>query len=188
VVSGKLDEHEVKYGGSPKWDAWIKKNRDGYDFLIRECGLTMAEVLAQPSWPTLGRYVSNKQPGGTTTPHQDFLKTFTYNAWREYSAMAHGAFEGLMKVGMYYTTDSMPHDDRPKIDAVYPRIMFVHIARAAAILLCIITELQAHFHFDGARINERIHQMWNALMPVFEVKELYNDRYSQLMKDERIET
>jgi hypothetical protein len=30
-------------------------------------------------------------------------------------------------------------------------------------------------------INERIHKMWNALMPVFEVKELYDERYSQLI-------
>jgi hypothetical protein len=29
--------------------------------------------------------------------------------------------------------------------------------------------------------------MWDALMPVFEVKELNNERYSQLMKDKRIE-
>jgi hypothetical protein len=182
-----LDEDEAKYGGRPKWDAWIQKNRDGYDFQMRVCGLTKAEVLVQPYWPTLGTYVSNRQPGGTFTSHQDFLKTFTYGAWREYSAMAHGAFEGLMKVGMYYVSDSMPHEDRPKIDAIFPRILFLHISRAAAILLCIITELQSHFHFDGAHINERIHKMWDALMPVFEVKELYNERYSQLMKDKRIE-
>jgi hypothetical protein len=182
-----LDEDEAKYAGTPKWDAWIQKNRDGYDLQMRVCGLTKAEVLTQSSWPTLGTYVSSKRPGGTITPHQDFLKTFIYGPWREYSAMAHGAFEGLMKVGMYYVTDSMPHDDRPKIDAIFPRIMFMHIARAAAILLCIITELQAHFHFGGARINERIHQMWNALMPVFEVRELYNESFLQLMKDNRIE-
>jgi alanine dehydrogenase len=59
----------------------------------------------------------------------------------------------------------------------------MHIGRAAGILLCIVTELQAYFHFDdnGARVNERIHEMWNALMPVFEVKELYDEHYQQLM-------
>jgi hypothetical protein len=92
-----------------------------------------------------------------------------------------------MKVAMYYVADLMPHDDRPKIDEMHPRILGFHLARAAVVLLSIITELQAHFHFDGARINERIHQMWNALMPVFEVKELFDERYSQLMKDRRIE-
>jgi hypothetical protein len=48
--------------------------------------------------------------------------------------------------------------------------------------------MQAYFRFDddGARINERIHEMWDALMPVLEVKELYDERYAQLMKDNRI--
>jgi hypothetical protein len=49
-----------------------------------------------------------------------------------------------------------------------------------------VTELQAHFHFDGASIDERIHKMWNALMPTFAVKELYSERYEQLMKDKGI--
>jgi len=125
-------------------------------------------------WPTLGKYMSDKQPGGVTTPHQDFLKSFAYGNWREYSAMSHGAFEGLMPTAMYYFADSMPPDDRPKIDETFERILFMHIGRAAGVLLCIVTEVQAYFKFDdnGARINERIHEIWNALIPVPEIKEL----------------
>jgi hypothetical protein len=94
-----------------------------------------------------------------------------------------------MHGAMYYIADSMPHELRPTMDELHPRILSVHVLRAAAILLFVTTELQAHFHFDddGAHINERIHQMWNTLMPVFEVKELYNERYSQLMRDNYIE-
>jgi hypothetical protein len=102
--------------------------------------------------------------------------------------MAHAAFEGLIPVATYYTADSMLHEDRPKMDALYPKILSMHITRTAAILLCVVTELQAHFRFDddGARIKERICEMWNALMPVFEVKELYQERYVQIMKDRGI--
>ena len=85
--------------------------------------------------------------------------------------------------------DSFPHEERDKIDEQhFPRFLSLHIARAAAILLCIVTELQAQFRFDGASINERIHKMWQALIPVFEVKELFDERYSQLMKDRRIDS
>jgi len=181
-----LDEDEQRYKGQPDWDHWIANRRDAIDFLIRQCDLSMTAVLAQLAfWPTLGKYVSDKKPGGTTTPHQDFLKTFTLGKWREYSAMAHGAFEGLMNVAMYYVADSFPHEDRPRVDAAHSDILSTHIVRAAGILLCIVTELQAHFRFDddGARINQRIHEMWIALMPAFEVKELYEERYEQLMKD-----
>lgn len=178
-----LDEEEKRFGGRPEWDEWIKRGRDMLDIGMRSSQLTVAEVVQSPSWPTMGAYISNKQPGGVTTPHQDFLKTFTYGSWREYSAMAHGAFEGLMPTAMFYVSDTMPHEDRPKIDEGFDRFLFMHIGRAAGILLCIITELQAYFHFEdhGARINERIHEMWNALIPVFEVKELYDEHYRQFM-------
>jgi len=181
-----FDEDEQRYGGQLKWDRWIKKNRDGLDSEIQRCGLSIGEVSAESApWPTLGKYISDKRPGGTTTPHQDFLRMLTYGRWREYSAMSHGAFEGLMLVAMYYIADSMPHEVRPEMDLIYPKILSMHIARAAAILLCIITELQAYFRFDddGARINQRIGAMWNVLMPVFEVKEMYEERYKKLMKD-----
>jgi len=102
--------------------------------------------------------------------------------------MSHGAFEGLMLTAMYYITDGLPHEARPAVDAQHAKILSTHIARAAVVLLSIVTELQAYFRFDddGARINPRIHEIWTALMPVFEVKELYDERYAQLMKDRGI--
>jgi hypothetical protein len=181
-----LDEDESKYGGQTKWDDWIKRNREQIHFEMRTNGLSLTDVMHQEVWPTMGAYVSNLKTGGTTTPHQDFLKTFTYGQWREYSAMAHGAFEGLRPVAMFFITDSFPHDERPKVDEQYPKLLSKHLARAAVILLCVITELQAHFHFDGADINERIHKIWNALMPVFEVKQLYDEHYAQLMETKGI--
>ena len=177
-----MQEDEERYGGQQKWDDWVKRGRDMIDFQVRASHLDMSEVLAATPWPTMGKYISDKKPGGTITPHQEFLKTFTYGQWREYSAMAHGAFEGLMRVGMYYITDSFPHEDRRQVDEQYLKVLSMNIARAAAILLCIITELQAYFHFDGADINERIQKMWHALMPPLEVKELYKERYRQLLR------
>jgi hypothetical protein len=181
-----LEDDQARYGGQPKWDAWIQRNRSAIDFDLRLNGLTIEEVRNHPQWPTLGKYIGDMQPGGVLTPNQQFLKTFTYGAWREYSAMAHGAFEGLMPVAMYYIPDSMPFEERPKLDEVHPVILSLHLGRAAAVLLCIATELQAYFHFDGARIGERIHRMWAALLPAFDAKELYNERYLQLMKDRHI--
>ena len=49
-----------------------------------------------------------------------------------------------------------------------------------------LTEIQAHFLFDGGNINHRLHEVWNALIAVPEVKELYDLRYAQLMKDKGI--
>jgi hypothetical protein len=187
-VLAALDDDEKRYGGRPEWDSWIAENRYIIDLGMRAVGITMPEVAAARAWPTLGKYVKDKQPGGTTTPHQDFLKTFTYGRWREYSAMAHGAFEGLLPVALYYTADSMPHEERPRLDEELPKILTMHIGRTAGVLLCIVTELQAYFRFDddGAHINQRIHEVWKALMPVGEIKELYDEHYAKLMKDKQI--
>lgn len=181
-----LDDDQARYGGRPEWDDWIAENRRMIDFDLRSNDVKIDEVLSTPPWPTLGKYISDKQTGGTLSPHQDFLKTFMYGRWREYSAIAHGAFEGLKDAGKYLAWDSIKHDDRPKLDDLHAREVSMHLARAAAVLLCIITELQAHFKFSGARINERIHQVWNALLPVFEVRELYDKRYAVLMRERRI--
>ena len=184
-----IDETEQRYGGQPEWNEWIRKNREALELGIRACGLTVAGVQAQKAkWPTLGAYVRNKQTGGALTPYQEFLKTFMYGDWSKYSAMAHGAFEGLLDVALYYTEDSQDHDFRKKLDERHPDFVTRCLSGAASILLCMVTELQAYFHFDddGARINERICAMWNTLMPLFDVKELYTQRYAQLMKDKGI--
>jgi hypothetical protein len=185
----ELDDTEKRYGGEPEWDKRISENRSALDLGIRACGLTVAGVQAgKEKWQTLGQYLSNKQLGGTLTPHQNFLMTFMYGQWSKYSAMAHGAFEGLLEVALYYTEDSQDHEVRRQLDEKHWVFMSESLSRAALVLLCIVTELQAHFHFDdnGANIDERIHTMWNALMPIFEVKQLYEERYKQLMKNRGI--
>jgi hypothetical protein len=135
----------------------------------------------------MGRYIEGeKGPGGSLTPHQLFLRTFTYGMWREYSAMSHAGFEGLLDTTPFFTRDAQSHEDRPKIDERYPSQMSLHMMRASIVLLCLITEVQAHFRFDGANINTRIHKIWQDLMPAFEAAELYDERYAQLMSDKGI--
>jgi hypothetical protein len=45
---------------------------------------------------------------------------------------------------------------------------------------------RCNFLDSEADINNRIVKMWNALMGLFEAKELYDERYEQLMRDKRI--
>jgi hypothetical protein len=181
-----LDADETRYRGEAKWDFYNAKRRSAVELSIRSFGFTLDEVKSQKAWPTLGSYLRVKK-GRALTPHQVFLKIFTYGMWRDYSALSHGAFEGWFETSIYYVQDSLPHDDRPKLDQFHPRILSLHVARSAVILLCIIiTELQAYFRFEGARINERILEIWSALMPVFEVGELHREHYAQLMRDRGI--
>ena len=140
--SAKVDTSEVSrlsswtkkdIGGKPVWDAWIKNNRDAIYFCIRNDHLSMAEVMATSTWPTMGQYIGRLRSGGTITPHQEFLKTFSYGKWREYSALAHGSFEGLLLTAPIYIRDSMPHEELDKIDESHSRLLFIHIGRAAGL-------------------------------------------------------
>jgi hypothetical protein len=60
------------------------------------------------------------------------------------------------------------------VDESYKIFVSKHLGRA--------TELQVRCRFDGANINERIFQTWNALVPLFEAKEPYDGRYKQLLE------
>jgi hypothetical protein len=154
-----IDEDEQYYGGQAEFDVWIAKRRDALDMSVRSSGFTLSDVSAAKDWPLLGSYAKMLGPGAISTTHQQFLKTFLYGHWRQYSAMAHATFAGLADIALYYVEDSLRIEDRSKIDEDYPLIVGTHLSRAAAVLLCVVTELQAYFKFDdsGARINERIH-------------------------------
>jgi hypothetical protein len=180
-----LDADERRYGGDPKWDAYIANQRGLVRSAMRNDGLVEIEVRQAKSWKTLSAYLQVKK-NVSLTPHQEFLKKLTYGFWQEYSGMAHATFEGLLPTALFYTVNDMPHELRPNIEASIDVVIAIHIPRVAALLLCMLTEVQTYFHFDGARIGQRLHQIWNALLPAPEVKELYDLRYAKLMADKGI--
>ena len=66
------------------------------------------------------------------------------------------------------------------------RVFSLHLLRVVGVLLCILTEIQAKFRFQGAHINERLVKGWDAVSAALEVKRLRDLRYDQLMKDSSI--
>lgn len=181
-----LDADEKRYGPDPKWVEYIESRRKFTDFDMRTVQITPAEAKAAQLWPTMSRYL---RPVNETTPltsHQEFLKDLTFGYWREYSSMAHVTFQGLVPTAAFFTTSDVPYEHQKEFEDVSEKMISMHIFRVAAILLCTLTEIQAHFRFDGARINERLHEVWNALIPTFEVKELYDLRYATLMSERGI--
>jgi hypothetical protein len=180
-----LDDEEERYGGEPKWDSYIRKKREFIHAHMQRDGITLDEVKAARPWPTLSAYlrVSENNPD---SPHKQFLRSLTYVFWQEYSGIAHATFQGLTATGSFYAPKDLPHELRPMLDLSGERIIFLSVSRAAAILLCLLTEVQAQFTFDGANINRRLHEVWKALRVALEVKELYRKRYKRLMKQKGI--
>jgi hypothetical protein len=181
-----LDRDALRYGGDPKWDEWIARQRHVLDFDMRTNGFVEAEVRASKAlWPTLSRYLK-VSPGATPTAHQAFLEKLTLGFWQEYSGISHATFQGLLPIAVFLAPNDLPHEDRPKVDDTFETMLSIHMPRVCAILLCILTETQVHFRFDGANINKRLHEIWNALIIAPEIKELYDERYANLMKEKGI--
>jgi hypothetical protein len=181
-----LDEDFRLYEGQSDRQQYITQRRKAVETLIRLSGFTLGEIIALPKhdiWLTFGAYINKMQPGGTLTRNQQFLKTFAHQEWRQYSALSHEAYEafigmlGTVPVGAYYIDDFMPHDQRSRVEESYTFFLSTHLARSAAVLLCVLTEIQAHCRFDGANINQRICKVWDALRPLPEAEELYDGRY-----------
>ena len=184
-----LQEDEARYSGNQQWREQLSEGRRSLEFDMRVHGFTTDQVMAEKRWPTLGMYLQrhNNVP---YTAHQEFLKKLTYGYWREYSGMAHGTFEGLMPTACFFTPKDLPDAERQHFDSfIVPQVISQHLVRAPGILLCILTEIQAHFRFvdEGARINQRLHQIWGALLSAAEVKELYDERYAKLMTESGID-
>ena len=183
-----IEEDERTYAGKPEWDEYNARQKRLLFWLIRADGFTEQAVRNARTWKTLGSYLLEGRPEDST-PHQRFLNTFTHMQWRQYSALSHASFDGYigeLPAGAYLILDTLSHEQRPVVEEMYKAFLTRHIGRAAMILLCLVTELQLYFRFEGANINARIEQMWGALMGVFEVKEIFDERYRDLMLENGI--
>jgi hypothetical protein len=191
-VLDALDAERDAHPGDRVWADWHAERLPFVEGFIVRCGFTVDDVRAQGKWQTMGTYLGTKKPGGSLTPHQQFLIQFTHLQWKQYSALSHAGYEGFAglldaaPLGTYFMADFLPHELRPKVEERYELHVSSHLARAALLLLCIVTELQAYCKFDGAEINARICRVWDALVPLYDAKEIYDGRYAQLMADRGI--
>ena len=174
-----IAEDEKRYGGSKQWDDHNAERRTGVELDMRIHGFTAAEVSATPQWLTLGRYLMRNP----TATNAVFLQQLTLGFWREYSGMSHAAFHGLIPTAPFFTPRDIPEALRPHFEIHASGMLSMHLLRVVGLLLCILTEIQAHFQFDGADINKRLVALWGAMSPALEIKQLYDSRYAQLMSD-----
>jgi hypothetical protein len=177
-----IAEDEKTYGGDPKWDAHNLERRKLADLDMHLNGFALDEVMKTRIWSTLGRYLSD----APETSNKTFLRRLTLGFWREYSGMAHAAFHGLIPTAGFFAPRDVPLELRSKFQDHADGMLSMHLLRVVGVLLCILTEIQGHFGFDGAHINERLHKVWDAVLPALEIKELYDQRYAELMRDRGI--
>jgi hypothetical protein len=184
-VLADWDEAQAKYGGDPKWGEYIERNRRGVEDGMRADGITKLEVESAEKWLTMSEYLRVNK-GQPPTPHQEFLKRLTFGYWKEYASASHAAFQGLLPNAIFFMPHAVPHEARDKFEVAVDDMVAIHLTRLAGLFISVIAEIQAYFRFDGARINERIREVWDALLLMPDVRELYDGRYAELMNEKGI--
>jgi hypothetical protein len=177
-----LREDEERYKNDPAWQEDFRNRRHLLQRGLAEGHLTDADLDDKKNkWPLLGDYLSPQRPD---TPHRQLLRRISLGFWREYSSISHASFDGLVQLFPFIARDHLPHEMRtPQLDDLRLRSFFMHYARAAVLLLSLLTEIQHHFRFDGANIDKRLREIWTAMLHIYEARELYDFRYNAILRE-----
>lgn len=176
-----LREDEKRYLDDPQWTQYLTIQRESLQNGMRAEAYTDSDLDDKKNkWPLLAQYLDAKPD----SPHKQLLRKITLGFWKEYSSISHASFDGLVDLFPFVATDSLPHEKRDMVtdDAVH-RYIAMHFGRTAAILLCLLTEIQQFFEFNGAEIDKRLAQLWSAMIPLYEIRELFDYRYKTLLKE-----
>jgi hypothetical protein len=171
---------EALYGEDPGWREYLAARRGVYERGMRLEKFNDADLDNKANeWPLLGKYLGQKPD----TPHKQMLRKLTPGFWKEYSSISHASYDGLVSMFPFIAGDMLPVEERVDLIDAGERHIAMHIGRTAALLLCLLTEIQHFYKFDGpAEIDKRLAEVWSAMLPAYEVKELYASRYQGLLR------
>ena len=174
-----MREDEKQYSNDTQWEQHLNAQRQSIQGGMRAGGFSESDLDDKKhKRPLLAQYLDSKPD----TPHKQLLKKMTLGFWKEYSSISHASFDGLLDLFPFIATDVLPHDKRDIVkDDVSLRAITMHYGRTAGILLCLLTELQHFFRFEGADIDKRLAEIWSAMIPLYEVRELYDFRYKAML-------
>jgi hypothetical protein len=178
-----LQADEARYGDDPQWQADFSHRRTAIAEGMRAEQIANADLDDKRNrWPLLGEYlrVTRTDPD---TPHKQLLRHLTLGFWKEYSAISHASFDALVDLYPFIATDRLAHEKRDQVQTAALRHITMHIGRVGGLLLCLLTELQHFYKFDDFDIDKRLRQVWAAMIPLYEVRELYDFRYNSLLRE-----
>jgi hypothetical protein len=174
-----LQADEARYSSDPAWKLYLSEVRRNFEHGMRVEALSNADLDDRTNeWPLLGKYLG-KPPD---TPHKQMLRKLTLGFWKEYSSISHVSFDGLASIYPFIARETFPQEKRAELEDAADRHTATHFARAAGILLCLLTEVKHFYKFDGAEIDRRLREIWAAMTPMVEVRELYEFRYKGLLR------
>ncbi len=178
-----LQDEELLYCNQAGMTEFITQQREMLRIGYTSDGFTAADLHEQADWVLLGAYLSSKPQD---TAHKALFRRFLHGQWRQYSEISHVTFRGIHELFEVLNTDNAPHDVRPAILERAERALTQHLGRSAAVLLAVLTEIQAVYHFEGHNINSRLHAMWKGLCQFPDGLDLFQQHYEGLLARKHI--
>jgi hypothetical protein len=172
----------TRYSNDPAWKTDLDSRRMRLSIGLSQDNLTDADLDDKKNkWPLLGEYVDAKK--NTDTPHRQMIRRLSLGIWREYSSISHASYDGLVTLYPFIAYDSLPHRMRnDALDNYSLRNFTMHFGRASGLLLCLLTEIQHYFKFDDSNVDTRLRDIWIAILPMYEIRELYDFRYKSILR------
>ena len=178
-----LAADELHYGNEPGWKHYLEERKEQLELSIRRNELTDPELSDKANrWPLLGAYLKQR----LWTRNQDLLSRFLLGKWREYSSISHACYSGLYDLFSFISDDQVPSEKRDQLNEAVDLNVAMHYGRAAGVLLCALSEIQHFFKFDSADIDQRLRDLWEAMVPVYELREFYDYRYNSLLRVRKV--
>lgn len=174
-----LEEDIRRYKDRPTWKSYLEFQRKSLKKGLEAFGLTKAEVRETSVWPTLSRYLRNTSE---KTQISETLRILMLSDWEDYSGISHASFAALLDIFPYLDERRFETQAPGRLTEKVDREVSMHMARAAGLLLSIVTEVQSHFRFAGGQIDTRLAAVWIGLKETPVVGELYEQRYKALLE------
>ena len=174
-----LEEQEALHGDDQARVKHLQLKKHRLLVAMVEDGIALKSLSKKDKWDTLSAYL--REAAKKSDEASAFLKGFIHGDWAQYSAMAHGGFEGLMETAGFFTRDFFDVRIREIQDARYPGEMTRHVMRAATLILCILTELKARFEIKDEQLDTNIHNLWETMRIDLNTNKLYLGRYQDLI-------
>jgi hypothetical protein len=179
-----ISAEEQLYGAEKGWPEHIAQQRELLRIGYEADKFSLQDLAGKAKWTLLGSYLQSDP--ALDSSHKKVVRRFTYGPWRQYSEISHVTFRGVHELFVFLNTYDAPHAQREPILERAERELTAHLGRSAAVLLALITEIQATFKFDGHNINSRLHEMWRSIVNFPEGEEMFTLRYKDLMEDNGI--
>lgn len=162
-IRESIGADEARYGQDPGWRRYLDFQRESYGSAMRAEGFTEADLDDKSNeWPLLGTYLKRKPD----TPHKQVLRKLTLGFWKEYSSISHASYDGLVSIFPFIAGDKLGPERVKELRDAGERKLTMHVCRTAALLLCLLTEIQHYYKFSGpAQIDERLTEIGMQCFP-----------------------